>query len=83
VVRRVERWCAGLAEAAWETIEVRDGAKGPVEVRGVWTLVQVRTEGEPSDVSEILVVFRERQGDGTWKHDYLLSNAQLATSLAE
>jgi SRSO17 transposase len=80
---RVERWCAGLAEAAWETIEVRDGEKGPVEVQGVWTLVQARTEGEPSDVSEILVVFRERQGDGTWKHDYLLSNARLTTSLAE
>ena len=28
-----------------------------------------------SDVAECLVVFRERQGDGTWKHDYLLSNA--------
>jgi hypothetical protein len=29
------------------------------------------------------VVFRERQGDGTWKHDYLRSNAPLDTSLAE
>jgi SRSO17 transposase len=80
---RVERWCAGLAETAWETIEVRDGEKGPVVVQAVWTLVQARTEGEPSDVSEILVVFRERQGDGTWKHDYLLSNARLTTSLEE
>jgi SRSO17 transposase len=34
-------------------------------------------------VEELLVVFRERQGDGTWKHDYLLSNAPLATPLAE
>ena len=38
------------------------------------TLVQARTEGRPSDTAEFLVVFRERQGDGSWKHDYLLSN---------
>jgi SRSO17 transposase len=80
---RVERWCAGLAETAWETIEVRDGAKGPVVVQLVWTLVQARTEKRPSDVVETLVVFRERQGDGSWKHDYLLSNAQLTTPPAE
>jgi SRSO17 transposase len=80
---RVERWCAGLAETTWETIEVRDGEKGPVVVQMVWTLVQARTEGQPSDVAETLVVFRERQGDGSWKHDYLLSNAQLTTPPAE
>jgi SRSO17 transposase len=80
---RVERWCAGLAETAWETIEVRDGAKGPVVVQMVWTLVQARTEKRPSDEVETLVVFRERQGDGSWKHDYLLSNAQLTTAPAE
>ena len=28
-----------------------------------------------SDVAEQLAAFRERQGDGSWKHDYLLSNA--------
>ncbi len=28
-------------------------------------------------------MFRERQGDGAWKHDYLLSNAPLATPLAD
>jgi SRSO17 transposase len=80
---RVDRWCAVLPEAAWKTIEVRDGEKGPLEVQAVWTLVQARTEGKPSDAAELLVVFRERQGDGTWKHDYLLSNAPLATSGAE
>jgi hypothetical protein len=35
------------------------------------------------EVAELLVVFRERQGDGSWKHDYLLSNAALTTPLAE
>ncbi len=49
----------------------------------MWTLVQARTESRASDVAEVLVVFRERQGDGTWKHDYLPSNAPLTTPLAE
>jgi SRSO17 transposase len=81
--QRVDRWCAAVADAAWQTIEVRAGEKGPVVVQAVWTLVQARTEGRVSDVAESLVVFRERQGDGTWKHDYLLSNAPLDTPLAE
>jgi SRSO17 transposase len=80
---RVDRWCAALPETAWQTIEVRAGEKGPVVVQGVRTLVQARTEGRASDVAELLVVFRERQGDGTWKHDYLLSAAPLSTPLAE
>ena len=32
---------------------------------------------------EVLVVVRERQADGTCKHDYYLSNAAAATPLAE
>src|ERR1700722_3069460 len=48
--------------------------KGPVRVQVAWTRVQARSEGQASDVAELLVVFRERQGDGSWKHDYLLSN---------
>jgi len=80
---RVDRWCAALPDAAWQTVEVRDGEKGPVVVQVAWTLVQARAEGRVSDVAELLVAFRERQGDGTWKHDYLLSNAALGTSVAE
>jgi SRSO17 transposase len=80
---RVDRWCAALPETAWQTVEVRAGEKGPVMVQVAWTLGQARTEGRPSDVAELLVVFRERQGDGTWKHDYLLSNAPLTTPVAE
>jgi SRSO17 transposase len=80
---RVERWRASVPEETWQTVEVRDGAKGPVVVQAVWTLVQARQHGQPSDVAEILVVFRERQGDGSWKHDYLLSNAPLDTPLPE
>lgn len=80
---RVDRWCAGIPESAWQTIEVRDGEKGPLLTQAVRRLVQARTEGKASDVAEFLVVFRERQEDGTWKHDYLLSSAPLATPLWE
>jgi hypothetical protein len=52
---RVDRWCVALAEEAWQTIEVRDGEKGPLTVQAVWGLVQARTEGRPSDVAETLV----------------------------
>jgi SRSO17 transposase len=79
----VGRWCAALSEPAWQTVEVRDGERGPVVVQVAWTLVQARTEGRASDVAERLVAFRERQGDGSWKHDYLLSNAPLDTSVSE
>jgi SRSO17 transposase len=80
---RVDRWCAAVPEAAWRTIAIRAGEKGPVTVQAVWTLVQARTAGRRADVVEILVVFREAQGDGTWKHDYLLSNAPVDTPLVE
>lgn len=80
---RVERWCAAVPESAWQTLEVRAGEKGPLAVQAVMTLVQARTEGKVSDVWEILVVFREQQNDGTWKHDYLLSNAWVTVSLQE
>jgi SRSO17 transposase len=80
---RVDAWCAGVAAATWQTIKVRAGEKGPVVVQGTWTLVQARSEGRVSDAVEVLVVFREQQADGTWKHDYLLSNAVFDLSLAE
>jgi SRSO17 transposase len=81
--QRVASWCAALPEAAWTEIDVRAGEKGPLVVQAVWTLVQARLEGKVSDVPESLVVFREKQGDGTWKHDYMLSNAWVTTPLAE
>jgi SRSO17 transposase len=80
---RVDRWAAAQAEAAWQTLDVRDGEKGPLVVQGLRTLVQARTEGRVAQVAEWLVVFREQQRDGTWKHDYLLANAPLTTPLAE
>jgi SRSO17 transposase len=80
---RVDCWCAALPEEEWETIEIRDGEKGPLLVQVAWTLVQARSEGRASGVVERLLVFRERQTDGSWKHDYSLSNVVLGTPVAE
>jgi SRSO17 transposase len=75
---RADEWRAALGEDDWETVEVRDGEKGPLVTQVAWTLVQAKTEGKVSDAAESLLVFREQQSDGRWKHDYLLSN-EIAT----
>jgi SRSO17 transposase len=80
---RVDRWAAAVPAGAWQAVEVRGGEKGPVVVQAARTLVQARADNRASDVAEVLVVFRERQADGTWKHDYLLSNAPPGTPLSE
>jgi SRSO17 transposase len=80
---RADVWCATLAEEAWETVEVRDGEKGPLLVQGAWTLVQAKSEGKVSDVVEVLVVFREKQSDGSFKHDYLLSATIMSDPVTE
>jgi SRSO17 transposase len=71
---RVDAWRAALAEDDWETIDVRDGEKGPLLTQAAWTLVQAKQDGKVSEAAESLLVFREEQADGSWKHDYLLSN---------
>ena len=80
---RVDRWCAAVPEGAWQAIEVRPGEKGPIVTQAVRALVEARVDGRPSGVVEQLLVFRERQADGTWKHDYLLAFAPLTTELKE
>ena len=80
---RVDVWRAALSEDDWETIEARDGEKGPLVTQVAWTLVQAKCEGKASDVAESLLVFREQQSDGSWKHDYLLSNEIASDPPAE
>jgi SRSO17 transposase len=80
--QRVDRWCAALAKNAWTTIDVRDGDKGPLAVEAAQ--VRVRAKTAPGDgYDETLVVIRERQANGSLKHDYYLSNAPPETPLAE
>jgi SRSO17 transposase len=79
---RVDRWCAALPKNAWTKIDVRDGEKGPLVIEAAQ--VRVRAKTAPGDgFDETLVVIRERQSDGTMKHDYYLSNAAHDTPLDE
>jgi len=66
----------------WTRIEVRPGEKGPLVVEAVKARVQTK-RGRRNGPEETLVVFRERQGRKTIKHDYCLSNAPFDTPLRE
>jgi len=80
---RVDRWTAALPASAWQTIEVRPGAKGPLAVQMVKRRVLAKTERHRVGPEETLVVTREQQADGSFKLDYYLSNAAAETPLAE
>jgi SRSO17 transposase len=80
---RADRWRATLPAEAWETIDVRDGEKGPLVVQAVKARVVAKTDRRRAGPEEILVVIREQQDDGEYKHDYYLSNAIPETPLTE
>ena len=80
---RMDRWREALPESAWTTIEVRDGEKGPLIVEVVKCRVRARTSTNGTGPEELLFITREKQSDGTFKHDYYLSNADSETSLKE
>jgi len=81
--RRVDRWCAALPESAWTTIEVRDGEKGPLTVDVVKCRVRARTPTGGTGPDEVLFITREHQANGTFKHDYYLSNCDPKVTLEE
>ena len=80
---RLDRWKSALPEDAWTRIDVRDGEKGPLVVEVVKRRVQARTETGGTGPEELLLVTREAQSDGKFKHDYYLSNAAADESLKE
>ena len=80
---RADRWREALPESAWTTIEVRDGEKGPLVVDVVECRVKARTPTNGTGPEELPLVTREEQSDGTFKHDYYLSNADPGTTSAE
>jgi hypothetical protein len=81
--QRVDQWMANQEESSWTQLEVRAGEKGPIVVEALMCRVQTKREGRVSSGEETLVVFRERQGNGTWKHDYCLSNEGVEIGLSE
>jgi SRSO17 transposase len=80
---RVDRWCAALPESAGRTIQVRDGEKGPLTAEVVKCGVRARTPTGGTGRDEVLFLTRERQANGTFQHDYYLSNADPQVPLKE
>ena len=80
---RMDRWRAALPEDAWVRVDVRDGEKGPLVIEIVKRRVQARTETGGTGPEELLIVTRERQANGTYKHDYYLSNADPKVPVVE
>jgi SRSO17 transposase len=80
--QRVDRWLARLPATAWTRIDVRDGEKGPLVIEAVQRCVQARS-GRQVGPNETLFVTRELQADGSYKHDYYLSNDTTGASNEE
>jgi SRSO17 transposase len=80
---RVDRWCAALAEGAWERLEVRDGEKGPLVVEAVKCRVRARLETGGEGPDELLFITRALESDKTYKIDYYLSNATSNVASSE
>jgi SRSO17 transposase len=83
--QRLDKWVAGLPDAAWTKIEVRDGEKGPLIVEIVKRRVVGRAPQGQVGHAEVLVVIRYRDRDQQQivKTDYYLSNAPAQTPLSE
>ena len=81
--QRVDQWSASLPADAWTTIDVRDGAKGPLVVDLVKRRVVARTPQRQEGHAEVLVVsrYRERDSHKVVKVDFYLSNAEPTTPL--
>ena len=80
---RMDRWAAAQPSSAWTTIEIRAGEKGPLLVEALKRRVSAKTDRRRAGPEEVLVVFREKQADGSCKHDYALSSASAETPVAE
>lgn len=76
---QVQAWAKAQPLETWRRIEVRAGEKGPLVVELLQTRVVARTDRRRIGPEELLVVLRTAQDDGTWKHDYYLSNAAPET----
>ena len=80
----VRNWAQRLPQQAWIEIVVRHGEKGPLKLRMAKCRVATKTENRcVSEEEELLVVTQRQEDDGTWRHDYFLSNAPAGTSLEE
>jgi SRSO17 transposase len=73
---RADTWAARQPAGRWKTITVRDGAKGPLQVRALKVRVQTKDEGGCAGPAETLLVTRTL--DQEKRTTYHLSNARTA-----
>ncbi len=78
--QRVDIWREEQPASAWKNVTVRDGEQGPLEVEAIQR--RVRTK-RAKGADEVLLITRSQLSDGTYKHDYHLSNAPPGTPLSE
>jgi SRSO17 transposase len=81
--QKMSDWATALPASAWRELTVRDGERGPITVWAAHTRAQVCSERRRRELEEIVVATRERQSDGTYKHDYYFAYAPGGASLAE
>ncbi len=80
----VKHWAQNLPEQAWSQITIREGEKGPLKLKMAKRRVVAKTEKRCiSTREELLIATRRQEEDGSWKHDYFLSNASAQSSLEE
>jgi SRSO17 transposase len=77
---QVRAWSGSLPPGAWRRVEVGDGERGPNVIELVATRVVARTDRGRIGPEELLVVIRDRDEDGTARHDYYLANAPPGTA---
>jgi hypothetical protein len=82
--QRLDPWSAALAADTWTTVDVRDGATGPLVVEVVKRRVVARTPQRQEGHPEMAVVVRDRDRDQqeVGQVDFSLSNGAAETSLA-
>src|SRR5262249_59437351 len=76
VFERVDQWVARQPKGRWRTVTVRDGEKGPLQVKVLLATVQTKDEDGCAGARERLAVLRSCEDKPqTW---YTLSNAHAA-----
>ena len=81
---RIDKWKQSLNESDWETIDVRDGEKGPLKMKLAVFHVLAKTERgkRGTGESEWLIIVERPKGNGV-QCDYYLSNAKEGTTSNE
>lgn len=81
----VEAWSQAVEATAWQRVDVRDGATGPLGVELIKRRVVSRNHRRQPGDEELVTVIRsrDRAQDTVVKVDYYLSHAEPETSIEE